>query len=64
MPGVNYDAIVILSMEGICEICRSSGALLEFNKMLACTACFKKSIDSVALDFKKHRQLDRGLRIA
>ena len=53
MLGVNYDGLFLISMEGICEICRSSGSLLEFNKVLACAACFKKSVDSVASQFKR-----------
>jgi hypothetical protein len=44
---VNYHAFSVLSMERICEICKSSEPLLEFNKMLACAACVKGMIQRI-----------------
>lgn len=42
-------------MFGICEICRtSSERLLEFNRELVCTKCFKNRVRSMASGIGEH----------
>lgn len=54
MLSVNYHGLTVLSMEGVCEICKASEPLLELNKVLACAACFKSRIQSVAREVANH----------
>ena len=57
-----------MAMFGICEICRtSSERLLEFDRALMCTRCFRGRIRSIAsgevgerVVFEKHGQVHRG----